>query len=66
MAKPADPGIPRLPDGKPDLSAPTPKTFDGKADLTGIWRSDPLEGVKYIQNVARDLQPGKSDPGLRC
>ena len=24
------PGIPRLPDGKPDLAAPTPRTADGK------------------------------------
>jgi len=31
------PGIPRLPDGKPDLSAPAPKTADGKPDLSGIW-----------------------------
>ena len=31
------PGIPRTPDGKPDLSAPAPKTADGKPDLTGIW-----------------------------
>lgn len=56
------PGIPRLPDGKPDLAALTPKTFDGKADLSGIWRSDPLEGVNYIQNVARDLQPAEVRP----
>ena len=33
------PGIPRLPDGKPDLSAPAPKTADGKPDLSGIWVS---------------------------
>jgi hypothetical protein len=56
------PGLPRLPDGKPDLAAPTPKTFDGKPDLSGIWRSDPTEGVNYIQNVARDLQPGEVRP----
>lgn len=31
------PGIPRLRDGKPDLSAPVPRTPDGKPDLNGIW-----------------------------
>ena len=30
-------GIPRTPDGKPNLSAPAPKK-DGNPDLTGIWR----------------------------
>lgn len=34
------PGIPRTPDGKPDLSAPPPKTADGKPDLSGLWRTD--------------------------
>ena len=32
-------GIPRLPDGKPNLSAPAPRTADGKPDLTGIWQA---------------------------
>jgi hypothetical protein len=32
------PGVPRTPDGKPNLSAPAPKTLDGKPDLTGIWQ----------------------------
>jgi hypothetical protein len=32
-----DSGIPRTPDGKPNLSAPAPKTPDGKPDLTGVW-----------------------------
>jgi len=33
------PGIPRTPDGKPNLAAPAPKTPDGKPDLSGIWRA---------------------------
>ena len=28
-----DPAMPRLPDGKPNLSAPAPKTGDGKPEL---------------------------------
>src|SRR5690348_6594318 len=31
------PGIPRLPDGKPNLTAPAPRSVDGKPDLSGIW-----------------------------
>ena len=31
------PGIPRTPDGKPNLSAPAPRTTDGKPDLSGMW-----------------------------
>jgi hypothetical protein len=31
------PGVPRLANGKPNLSAPAPKTADGKPDLSGIW-----------------------------
>jgi hypothetical protein len=32
-----EPGIPRTPDGKPNLSAPPPKTPDGKPDFSGVW-----------------------------
>jgi hypothetical protein len=32
------PGIPRLPDGKPNLSAPAPRSSDGHPDLSGIWQ----------------------------
>jgi hypothetical protein len=34
------PGIPRTPDGKPNLAAPTPRTPEGKPDLSGFWRTD--------------------------
>ena len=31
-------GVPRLPDGKPNLAAPAPRAHDGKPDLSGLWR----------------------------
>ena len=31
------PRVPRTADGKVNLSAPTPKTPDGKPDLSGTW-----------------------------
>jgi hypothetical protein len=75
------PGIPRTPDGKPDLAAPAPKMPDGKPDLSGIWQAN---SGGYTVNVASDLKPGevrpwaealyqqrkenlsKDNPGIRC
>ena len=48
------PGLPRLPDGKPDLRAPAPRTADGKPDLSGLWRND--AGDRHYNNVTADLQ----------
>jgi hypothetical protein len=30
-------GVPRTPNGKPDLAAACPRTADGKPDLSGLW-----------------------------
>jgi hypothetical protein len=49
------PGVPRTPDGKPNLSAPAPKTPDGKPDLSGVWVTRP----GYTGNIAKDLKPGE-------
>src|SRR4051794_13894609 len=49
------PGIPRTPDGKPNLNAPAPRTPDGKPQLAGLWRPSPgLTG-----DIARNLKPGE-------
>jgi hypothetical protein len=51
------PGIPRLPDGAPNLKAPAPR-LAGKPDLTGLWRYD--VGA-YPNNVTVDLKPEEID-----
>ncbi len=32
-----EPGVPKGPDGKPDLTASAPRTVDGRPDLSGVW-----------------------------
>ena len=48
------PGIPRTPDGKPDLTAPLPRTADGKPDLSGLW----MPAAILIGDIAANLPPG--------
>src|SRR6516162_2109276 len=44
------PGIPRTPDGKPNLAAPAPKAADGKPDLSGIWaQNTSASGVRQLK-----------------
>jgi hypothetical protein len=39
-------GVPRTPDGKPNLDAPAPRTADGKPDFTGLWDNAWFHGGK--------------------
>jgi hypothetical protein len=48
--------IPRMADGKPNLSAPAPRLPDGHLDLSGIWEHT---GSSHVQNIAADLKPGE-------
>jgi len=48
------PGIPRLPNGKPNLEAPAPKNADGKPDLSGLYD---IDSGRLFQNIAADIRP---------
>ena len=51
------PGIPRTPDGKPDLTAPAPRAPDGKPDLSGLWGGGPNpKPFAYMADVIQDLK----------
>ena len=72
----ATPGIPRTPDGKPDLSAPAPRMPDGRPDLTGLWgissiSGDVIDTAKarpWVQDLMRERAASffADNPGHHC
>src|SRR5262245_30868134 len=61
------PGVPRTPDGRPNLAAPAPRTADGKPDLSGIWQLEPRpcgpEGCGDYPAAAEFANMGAKLPG---
>jgi hypothetical protein len=47
------PGIPRTKTGAVNLSAPAPKTADGKPDFSGLWHTHDFT-TRYLENLAVD------------
>jgi hypothetical protein len=60
-----NPGTPRLPDGKPHLSATTPRAPNGRPDLSGVWRTEferPGENERLFGDAVKGIDVPGDDP----
>ena len=60
------PGVPKGPDGKPNLTAPAPKAADGHPDLSGMWelpRGQRGAGGNAAGNAAGNAGAGAAAAG---
>src|SRR5215813_11205842 len=55
-------GVPKGPDGKPNLSGPIPRTADGKPDLSGIWSNVRAPAGQRGQDAAAAPPPQPPPP----
>jgi hypothetical protein len=59
-------GIPRTPDGKPNLTAPAPRNAAGKPDIQGIWHRIRAKGIppgpEFGNTVTYYMPPGSTVP----
>jgi hypothetical protein len=49
--------MPRLANGKIDMTAPARRMADGHVDLSGFWM--PNDNVRHLLNLASDMKPGE-------
>jgi hypothetical protein len=49
------PAIPRTRDGKPNLSAPSPRAANGKPDLSGLWQVEPTPSDEMTRLFGPDI-----------
>jgi hypothetical protein len=57
------PGIPRTPDGKPNLTAPARRAADGKPDLSGVWLHEPTS-LAEMKRLFGDRVGDVNVPGM--